>query len=277
MSGSLWMDEFSMLELDEIMRQREDGEFTQLLCRVWTANSTDQDIATLQSRCVSNDDPSYPHDALHIYRLNKNDDEQNILKLDKLAAIDCMKHSHTSQFYVTMSTSKANTGGLVGELCLVVGANVMLTVVSDGLVNGARGTVEAIITTSGEVSIVLVKFNHPRVGMSSIHKSQYRQDYPHAVLISRFEAVFRIQKRKTTEVSRTQFPLLLSWATTFTMCKGWHLTTLWLIWKEDDSLLVRCTWLLAEWKHWTRSFWPWSHLRVHTTMSSSWLILKIKR
>ena len=26
-SGSLWMDEFSMLELDEIMRQKEDGEF----------------------------------------------------------------------------------------------------------------------------------------------------------------------------------------------------------------------------------------------------------
>ena len=47
-SGSLWMDEFSMIELDEIMRQREDGQFAQLLCRVRTATCTDQDIDTLR-------------------------------------------------------------------------------------------------------------------------------------------------------------------------------------------------------------------------------------
>ena len=28
-SGSLWIDEFKMIELDEIMRQRDDGQFAQ--------------------------------------------------------------------------------------------------------------------------------------------------------------------------------------------------------------------------------------------------------
>ena len=50
-----------------------------------------------------------------------------------------------------MPTSKAHTGGLDGELHLAIGAKVMLTVnfdLRDGLVNGARDTVEAIIYTT---------------------------------------------------------------------------------------------------------------------------------
>ena len=35
-SGSLWQDEFEMLELDEVMRQRGDSAFAELLCRVRT-------------------------------------------------------------------------------------------------------------------------------------------------------------------------------------------------------------------------------------------------
>ena len=57
-SGSLWKDEFSMLELDEIMRQ---GDFAQLLCRLRLATCTERDIDTLRSRNIEGDDPNYPH------------------------------------------------------------------------------------------------------------------------------------------------------------------------------------------------------------------------
>ena len=106
----------------------------------------------MQSRTIADDDPNYPHDSLHVYRLNKDVDEQNILKLNELApatqqvvvrAVDCTKDKHTHQLNMTMPKNKSDTGGLVQELHIAVAAKVMLTVnvdVSDGLVNGARGT-----------------------------------------------------------------------------------------------------------------------------------------
>lgn len=59
-SGSLWTDEFSMVELDEIMRQRGDQLFAQLLCRVRKAECTDEDFDVLKSREVQDSDPEYP-------------------------------------------------------------------------------------------------------------------------------------------------------------------------------------------------------------------------
>lgn len=122
-----------------------------------------------------------------------------------------------------MPKSKANTGGLVGKLHLAVGAKVMLTVnidVSDGLVNGARGIVEAIIKTGSEVSLVLVKFDVERVGINAISRSHYQNQHPNAVPIARHEAVFNIGRSKAAEVSRRQFPLVLAWATTIHKVQG---------------------------------------------------------
>ena len=225
-SGSLWVDKFSMFELDEIMRQRGDGEFAKLLCRLRTASHTSQDIDTLKSRIIEDIDPNYPHESIHVYRLNVDVDEHNICKLKQLApedqhvvipAIDNTKDKHTRQLDITMPTSKSNTGGLVEKLHLAVGAKVMLTVnvdVSDGLANGARGTVKAIIQTANEVSLVLIKFDHPRVGVTAASQSHYHDHYPDAVPISRHEAMFSIGRNKTVEVTRRQFPFVLAWATT---------------------------------------------------------------
>ena len=146
-SGSLWIDEFKMIELDEITRQRDDSQFAQLLCRVHTATCTDEDIKVLESRVITDDHPGYPHDALHVYARNAHVDDQTKLKLRELApeqhvvikAIDNTKDKHTQLLNLKPSDNKADTGGLVSELHLAVGAKVMLTVnvVSDGLVNGA--------------------------------------------------------------------------------------------------------------------------------------------
>ena len=59
-SGSLWVDEFKMMELDEIMRQRGDSEFAQLLYRVRTATCTEEDMEVLKPRTITDDQPDYP-------------------------------------------------------------------------------------------------------------------------------------------------------------------------------------------------------------------------
>ena len=52
-SGSLWVDHFVMLELTEVMRQRGDIAFSELLCRVRTNSCTSDDVRTLKSREIA--------------------------------------------------------------------------------------------------------------------------------------------------------------------------------------------------------------------------------
>ena len=47
-SGSLWIDEFKMIELSQIMRQREDGAFAEMLRRVRMATCSPADIDMLK-------------------------------------------------------------------------------------------------------------------------------------------------------------------------------------------------------------------------------------
>ena len=64
---------------------------------------------------------------------------------------------------------------------LAIGAKVILTVsvdVSDGLVNAACVTVQDIIKTGNEVTLVLVKFDHSQVSAKAIAQSQYRSEHP---------------------------------------------------------------------------------------------------
>ena len=49
-----------MMELDEIMKQREGSQFAELLCRVRTTTFTENDIKVLESRVITDDQPGYP-------------------------------------------------------------------------------------------------------------------------------------------------------------------------------------------------------------------------
>ena len=76
-SGSLWIDEFQLVELDKIMRQRDDTTFAELLHRVRTDNCTAVDLDTLKSRVITVDSPNYPTHVLHVYRLNDYANDRN--------------------------------------------------------------------------------------------------------------------------------------------------------------------------------------------------------
>ena len=231
--GSLWVDEFQMIELDEIVRQRDDTAFSKLLRRVRINECSPKDIEILTSRVITSDTSDYPVNALHVYRLNADVDHRNNLMLNSLA-------SETSQYVIRakdtrigqtthinltdLSDKRSETGGLHCILRLAVGAHVMLTTnidVSDGLVNGARGEVIHISTTTDRiVTHILVKFDNPRVGLKAIQSSPYRSTFITAVPLTKCEVTFMAKGKRGSEITRLQFPLTLAWATTIHKVQG---------------------------------------------------------
>ena len=75
-----------MIELTEIMRQKNDRAFTELLNRIKTASHTEDDIKVIQSRCITPSDPNYPFDTLHIWAENSPVEEHNQKKLEAIQA-----------------------------------------------------------------------------------------------------------------------------------------------------------------------------------------------
>ena len=232
-SGSLWIDEFEMIELDQIMRQRGDGKFSELLCRVRTNECTPEDIDILKSRQVALESPNYPSHVLHVYRLNVDVDARNKLMLNNLAseseqysitACDSIAGQTTHINLSALSDKRSDTGGLHTVLKLAIGARVMLSAnadVADGLVNGARGKVVHVATSGDQVvTSVLVMFDNHHVGLKAIQSSPYRSRFPSAVPLAKHEVMFLAGGKKGSEVTRVQFPLTLAWATTIHKVQG---------------------------------------------------------
>ena len=85
-----------MIELTEIMRQKNDTAFTELLNRIRTASHTEDDIKVIQSRCITPSDPNYPINALHIWADNSPVDEHNKKKLEAIQVPLYVIHSKRS-------------------------------------------------------------------------------------------------------------------------------------------------------------------------------------
>ena len=75
---------FRMIEFTEIMTQKDDQPFTELLNRLRTASHTEDDIKCIKSRSVNPADTFYPTHALHIFAENAPVDQNNSEHLDHL-------------------------------------------------------------------------------------------------------------------------------------------------------------------------------------------------
>ena len=232
-SGSLWCDHFIMHELTQVMRQKDDLAFSELLCRVRTNSCTADDVKILKSREIAADTANYPTQALHVYRLNADVDKRNSDMLNSIApksaqfaikATDSVAGQTNHISLTSLSDKRSETGGLHSTLRLTIGARVMLTTnvdVSDGLVNGARGEVVHIVANNNsEVTSILVKFDNSRVGLKSIQTSPYRARFANAVPLSKYEVVFFAKGKRGSEIKCLQFPLTLAWATTIHKVQG---------------------------------------------------------
>ena len=142
---------FKMIELDEIMRQKGDLKFTELLNRCRTASQTEDDIECIQCKSVSLSQDDYPVNALHIWALNNPVNEHNLKILQELPkplfvlrSVDQYPLEVTRQdIDKFLTTGHSETGGLDFEILIKEGARVMLTTnidITDRLINGQMAT-----------------------------------------------------------------------------------------------------------------------------------------
>ena len=76
LAGSLWPKLFQMFELNEIVRQKNDPQFAELLNRIRVGNATSNDIKELEE-LEQND---VPKDSIQLFLTNSEVDSFNLQK-----------------------------------------------------------------------------------------------------------------------------------------------------------------------------------------------------
>ena len=216
---------FKFTELDEVMRQQGDNRFIDLLNNVRIGCLTKADELLLKSRFVSTENQDYPWNALHIFAENYLVGIHNQRMLDTLNspqrsifAIDEYPDGISQKMIGNIKDKKlSDTGGLPYNLILKIGARVMLTAnidLDDRLINGQIGTVKHIAILNGRFETIFVQFDDIKAGNKRRSKNNY-------IPIEITEAKFNVSKRKSSVmVTRTQFPLTLSYACTVHKVQG---------------------------------------------------------
>ena len=124
-------------------------------------------------------------------------------------ATDSKKNDCTELANITMLTNPCETGNLKKVLTVKINARVMITTninVTDGLTNGAMGTVTNIVNDerTGKMSTILVSFDSKHIGQEAMHTSVYKSTNQNAIPIYQTQATFPIHEKhhvKQQEVS----------------------------------------------------------------------------
>ncbi|XP_062597054.1 uncharacterized protein LOC134258504 [Saccostrea cucullata] len=223
-----WVDFFKVVDLTEIMRQREDIPFATALNSIRTRpikQPLEEEISSILNDCLREG----PENVLHVYATNEEVNAYNLTMLRRtcpdLVEIDAQDFSkdRTTGKLILRSKPKTSskTDNLSSSLLMGVNARVMLTRncnVDDGLVNGVMGHISHFVYSQKHATNIVIAvgviFDNVNVGKKSGKKSKNGN----IVLIERVQEEILEQKRQN--VVRHQFPLRLSWACTSHKVQG---------------------------------------------------------
>jgi hypothetical protein len=229
LTTNLWKTYFTVFELTEIMRQKDDKPFAELLNRLRIGAHTPEDIKSLQACLVSPAEslamcakphffPTRAQTELYNNTVMKQAEGQEIIvnAIDSPAS-DVSTYVQNQLLAAAKNKNINHTGNLPYTLTLKVGqlydivANIN---VEDGIVNGAECYLRAVEPNPNNPKFPLhvwVEFTNEKIGAATRRKASKTRVGARRRAWTPIEAVRRgfIVKREQ-RVTRTQFPLQLS-------------------------------------------------------------------
>lgn len=214
-----WNEYFKLVQLDEIMRQKEDVSFAQNLNLIRTRTldeNLDNQVLQMLKRCVKDGNGN----ALHVFSTNDEVNEFNLHMIKKtcenileVPAMDFERDKTSGKMHLRDAPFvRCKSDGMSSSLMVSVNARVMLIrniCVADGLVNGVTGTIVKIVkNTDNEVKAIDLTFDNENVGTNTGQK----MGDVFVVTVNRCEEEMRTSSNKN--FVRHQFPIRLAWACT---------------------------------------------------------------
>lgn len=242
---NLWKDLFSFFELTEIMRQKDDLRFAQLLNRLREGNQVLDDIELLKERVIACDNESTVK-LPHLFTKKKQValyngqvfDESDPSKKTIVEAIDSISGEMSPQMKIKILSKipldASKTKGLSKYLHLAEDLPAELCInidIRDGLTNGTPCTIKKLdfrVEGFERCSIVWVLFNSDDIGNKC--RKQYSHLYNDSISFSwtpilEITRKFQYNYYNSFQITRRQFPLTLASAKTIHKAQGCTLSS----------------------------------------------------